>query len=40
VSGGTGSYAGASGKGTYVFDTRIASSRFTVMKLAVRDDIG
>ena len=39
VSGGTGIYAGASGKGTYVFDTKTASSRFTVLKLAVKGTI-
>jgi hypothetical protein len=39
VSGGTGIYAGASGKGTYVFDTKLVGSRFTVMKLVVKGSI-
>ena len=39
ASGGTGIYAGASGKGTYVFDTRTAGSRFTVLKLVVKGTI-
>jgi hypothetical protein len=39
VSGGTGIYAGASGKGTYVFDTKTAGTRFTVLKLALKGTI-
>jgi len=39
VSGGTGIYAGTSGKGTYVFDTKTAGTRFTVLKLAVKGTI-
>jgi hypothetical protein len=39
VSGGTGVYAGASGKGTYVFDTRTVGTQFSVMKVALKGTI-
>ena len=36
---GQGAYAGATGKGTYVFDTRIVQNRFTLMKMTLDGSI-
>ena len=39
VKNGTGSYAGAPGKGTYTFDTKIVAGSFSVMKITLNGSI-